>query len=86
MWNLIWVVVFALVHMSCSFMYSLLYANRIHVQMYFQREYDQISLLSKIWGSNSLAQSLPSLVLQGKAVSTVKQYSGAYVQSMEEMG
>ena len=38
MWNLIWVVVFALVHMSCSFMYSLLYANHIHVQMYFQRE------------------------------------------------
>ena len=33
-----------------------------------------------------LAQSLFSLVLQGKAVFTVKMYSGAYIQLMEEMG
>ena len=56
----------------------LLYANHIHVQMYFQRENGQISLLSKTRSSNNLAQFLPSLVLRVKAVSTVKKYSGAY--------
>ena len=52
--DLIWVVVFALVHKNCSFMYSLIYANHIHVQMYSQQEYGRISLLSRIRSSNSL--------------------------------
>ena len=80
--DLIGVVVFALIHMNCSFMCFLLYANHIHVQMYSQLDYGLWSDLSSVEDLElqQLAQSLPSYsqVLQGKAVSTVKKYSGAY--------